>query len=1384
MRLKVVASSRLITSMFLLLLLGCVLAPGIAQETTPQQTRSLTSGQMLEREIRGGEEHLYSINLERGQFLHITVDQQGIDVTLALRGTHGAPLAEMNGLDLPLGKEEMSWEAVNDGRYLIEVRAGSRQSYSGSYIIRLQLAASATTRDRARIAAERLYMEAMRAEREGSESELQIAITKYEEAVIKWREASDRRWEGQTLNNLGNVYSRLNQTERARHYYEQALTIRREVQDRRGEGGTLQNLGFIYRTINQNERAREYYEQALVIRREIRDRTGEGATLYSLGIVNQRLRQFDRARQFYEQALLISREIEDRGGEAEVLNDLGNLHIDLNQNERAREYLEQALVIARTIRYRKVEGWALNNLGVVCRNLSQNEQALSYFEQALPIRRETEGGSGEGETLNNIGDVYIRLNRHEHAIQYYQRALAIAREIRDRRIEATSLNDLGVINLHLGQNERARGHLEQAITIRREIGDRIGAVQTLQNLGNLYQRLREDMRARGYFEQALAITREIRDRIGEGSALLILGDFCRKLYQYDCARNHFGQALAITREVGDKRNEAIALNNLGLIHVNQTQYERAREYYDQALAVAHSIPDRRIEAIVLTNLGKVYVRLVQYARATQYFERALTITREIGERENENYILIEIGAMFADLGQDERALLYYERSLNLAREIRHRDVEASALGGLAYIYQRRGQYDRTGQYLGQALMIRRELRDRGGEARALRDIGNSFFSLNQYQIARHYYEQMLEIARQIGDRISEAQALINLGAVHDRLGQTERAREYYEQALVISRETSSKYDEGLALTNLMLHWKSRGIARLAVFYGKQAINIHQQIRAENRGLERDLQQSYLAANTNTYHTLADMLISHGRLPEAEQVLAMLKEEEYFDFIRRDPTLASTLERRADLTAEETAALQRYREIGDRLGEISRRVSELEAQRLRLPEDQPFPEQSQLDQLRRQLEDSRRVFDVFLRQLAEEFTRRPANESRPDAAINRGLQADLQRWDATGRTAILTTVVSEDRLHVILTTLNAQIPHTAEISAARVSELVHNFRMAVQNRHVDPREAGRQLYDLLVKPFERQLTDARVVSLVWSLDGVLRYMPVSALYDAQRQQYMVERYQNAIITLASRTRLEASSASIDQRRALGLGVSQEQRDVMGRNFSPLPAVPEELRRIIREESSSGAAPTQEMGVLQGRRLLDRQFTREALERATGRYQLMHIASHFSFNPAGSETNSFLLLGDGSPLTLDQIRHTTNIFRGVELLTLSACDTATGGTRDATGREVESFGVLAQELGARAVMASLWPVADESTRDLMVEFYRLYSASAGATKAEALQQAQLTLLRGTAQVSGDRGIRRTEIVSPNTNGQPSFRPNPQAPYSHPYYWAPFILIGNWR
>lgn len=707
----------------------------------------------------------------------------------------------------------------------------------------------------------------------------------------------------------------------------------------------------------------------------------------------------------------------------------------------------------------------------------------------------------------------------------------------------------------------------------------------------------------------------------------------------------------------------------------------------------------------------------------------MAILREVGDRANEGVTLSNLGVASRSLSQYERAVTYYE----------------------------------------QALVLLREVKDRANEGATLNNLGWAYDGLNQSERAITYYEQALILLREVKDRANEGATLHSLGAAYHNLSQYERAMSYYEQALAMQREIKDRAGEGTTLSDLMMAWQTREAPRLAIFYGKQAVNVYQAIRGDIHTLDKALQQSFLKSHTKAYRNLADLLITVGRLPEAQEVLALLKAEEYFDFVRRDANAAGGIPH-ATLTPEETEWEQRYRAIADRVTTLG-----MERQALLANSSRTGEEDARLEALEHDLTVAAQAFQQFLSGLEEAFRGMPEGSARlAQVREAQGLMADLA--DLGPGTVALYTLISEKTYRVILITPDAQVAREYPITAADLNRKVLTLREALHTPRADPRPLAQELYQILVAPVANDLRGAQAQTLMWSLDGVLRYLPVAALHDGDA--YLVERYRHVMFTPASQARLKDAPQTMW--KGLGLGVSQAHGD-----FAALPGVVEELQGIIRDEDHANRT-----GVLPGTVQMDAAFTAQAMRAALRqRYPVVHIASHFHFRP-GNETASFLLLGDGNHLPLSEIKTWPNVFSGVDLLTLSACETAMGNAAG-DGKEVEGFGVLAQRQGAKAVVATLWPVADVSTKVLMQEFYRRRETQPGVPKVEALRQAQLALLHGQ-QPAGD-GIAQGKrgLIDPGSDRSDSSAPvlphfpfNPWAPYAHPFYWAPFILIGNWK
>ncbi len=877
------------------------------------------------------------------------------------------------------------------------------------------------------------------------------------------------------------------------------------------------------------------------------------------------------------------------------------------------------------------------------------------------------------------------------------------------------------------------------------------------------------------------------------------------------AVENYSEALKLWRMLGDRSEEVRVLIHLGVFFEWQRHDPRkALEYYNAALSVARSANDRPQTARLLETVGEAYLHLGEKENGQRYYEQALSLRREIGDRAKMAELLARM-SFHGLVDQVNSESEYEQQRLDLVRALRDRPAEIDALMVLSYRYQNRGEERKALSYLLQALPLHQQVYGERGQFDIRNDIALLYASLGERKSALEYFNRNLALSRTPGDpqrkaegdtlndlayahikwgeygeavellkqaltvyrsishRAHEAVALNNLGFAYSRLDRPRLALDYYNQALVIHRETGELVSEGDTLGNMMNACKAINSPRLAIFYGKQAVNAYQAYRVVAKGRGVATQRSFINSKAEIYHQLAELLISEGRLLEARQVLDLLKEEEYFNFLEDDRTRAAPTQGRARPTSTEAEWEKRYREIADRVTSIGRRRGELLGKKNRTPD-----EERQLEQLEADLAISQRAFQNFLDHLYIEFGRSELAKERVFRLEEaQGLMEDLRELGPG--VVVLYTLVGQEKYRVILITADAQKAYEYPIGAAELRRKVAAFRESLQNPSEDPTPLAQEMYRILLGPAAADLKEAGAETLMWSLDGVLRYVPVAALHDGER--YMVERFRNVVFTPASQTRLK--DLPTDEWRGLGLGVSKPQL-----GFASLPDVPEELESIIHDQRLGGVSG----GVLPGKIMLDEAFTEAAMRSELRQgYPVVHIASHFSFHP-GDDEDSFLLLGDGHHLSLADIKTSTNLFGGVELLTLSACETAVSGG-GADGRELEGFGVLAQRQGAKAVIATLWPVADKSTRELMQEFYRARGTRYGLFKAEALRQAQLSLLRGgqTGSPAGKAGDAVTPSADEGRNlsiTKSIVAGKAATPFTHPYYWAPFILIGNWK
>lgn len=375
-----------------------------------------------------------------------------------------------------------------------------------------------------------------------------------------------------------------------------------------------------------------------------------------------------------------------------------------------------------------------------------------------------------------------------------------------------------------------------------------------------------------------------------------------------------------------------------------------------------------------------------------------------------------------------------------------------------------------------------------------------------------------------------------------------------------------------------------------------------------------------------------------------------------------------------------------------------------------------------------LQQAREVFEAL--QLAElnNFFREACLDVHPQ---------QIDQIDATA--AVIHSIILPHRLAVILSLpgqplkyFAAPIPQVSPTEVAVEQTVLDLF--AALNPYLyqaDPLRANQQLYDWLIRPIQDDLEEHQIKTLVFVSDGILRGVPMAALHDGQR--FLIEQY--TIAVTPGLQLLPPQAIAPEKLRALAGGLSEERQ-----GFPALPGVIEEVEQIA--------------ATLPADVLLNQTFTRSQLEAKidSAPYPIIHLATHGQFSSTAAET--FLLTWEGriNVKEFDELLQTQpgaeqeQEREPIQLLILSACQTALGDNRAALG-----LAGVALRSGARSTIATLWSVQDDSTAELMSFLYQVLNQPA-ISKAEALRQAQLHLLQSQQ-------------------------------YQHPYYWAAFVLIGNW-
>ena len=718
-----------------------------------------------------------------------------------------------------------------------------------------------------------------------------------------------------------------------------------------------------------------------------------------------------------------------------------------------------------------------------------------------------------------------------------------------------------------------------------------------------------------------------------------------------------------------------------------------------------------------------------FEQAVLDWRGAVKLYEKEGKSNKQRETLGLLAQAYQYIGQYNEALKCLNSALILAEKSGDRTQIASVLGSLGNLHITLGPPDKAFQYLNEGLSMAKELGDFGLSATLLNNLGNLFTAQMKYSEALDAYLESMTLAKKSNNDLLAVRALTNAAMAHMENGQYKKSKELLDRALDETRKCEPSHDKAYGLINVGLtyrHLSTHLLDQDKLFVlSSQALN-EALIVSEKIGDLRSL--SYACGYL-------------GTLSEDQKHY-----QEALKFTRRATLVAQQVNAPESLYLWQWQTGRLLKVIGETEEAISAYrncIHTLQSIRQEMSTCYGTPQIS----FRESVEPIYFGFvDLLLQHSASMNKReqvepllmeaREAVELLKVAELRDYFQDEcmgaarfrITRLDVVSKTAaVIYPVVLSDRTELLLSLPTGLKRFSIPIRADVLTQEIRKFRQKLEKRTTrEYLPHAQKLYDWLIRPLEPDLMSLTTDTLVFVPDGPLRSIPMAALHDGK--QFFITKYAIAITPGLNLT--DPKPVKRENIKVLSAGLTDS---VQG--FPPLPSISNELHAI--------------QGLYGGTPLLNRNFLNSNLEKElrNKKFTIMHIASHGWFE--GDVKKSFLLTFDGK-LTMDQLEQYVGLFKfrddPLELLALSACETAAGDDRAALG-----LAGIAIKAGARSALATLWYINDQASSELVAEFYRQLQ-DPSVSRAIALKRAQLKLLN-------DRS------------------------YQHPGYWSPFLLINNW-
>ena len=878
----------------------------------------------------------------------------------------------------------------------------------------------------------------------------------------------------------------------------------------------------------------------------------------------------------------------------------------------------------------------------------------------------------------------------------------------------------------------------------------------------------------------------------------------------------FQSALQFFQADGERDRQALALYSIAFAYANSGEFRNALSYLPQALQIFQELHDANMEATTLSLLGGANDVLGNLSTATSYYEQDIAIARREHQATHEASALNDIGKIYHDLGEWQNSLKYFQQALPLYQSVGDRSGEGTCLTNIGRIYLNLGDFDAALHYFLQSLSVRHAVGDKAGQAHSLTNLGNVYRKQGKQEEAVRAYTEALALRKAVGDPRTEADTLDNAGAAYSEWGDVQKALEFHQRALELRRTTSDLRGQAVSLANLghVEYLLKRPDAALRE--GQQALEIYRKI-GDKRGIaealdllahaerdqgqliqarahseeavagiedqrsqvaSEDLRASYFALGHNSYLFYVDLLMqldrqdpARGYAQEALEVSERARARSLLELLGESHV---SIHQGVDV-----ALVNREQEL--------RQLLDAKAERLThsLGKQETTPELEQLKAEIGDLERQHQEVRAAIRKSSPQF----AAISQPQPATVAQIQQQILDADTLlleyllGDSASYVWAVSQSGVHSYQLPKREAIEDVArDLYELLASRGVRNDASASQH-DAQAQQDAKELSDMVLGPVRQDIRGKRLLVVA---DGALQYIPFAMLPSPEEGVPRPLLAQHEIVTLPSvsvlavqRAALGSRQEPVDQIAVLAdpvfslsdprvknhdgvVPVTKADADAPATRllvhtaadanvktstiaFIPrLPFTRQEADRILAVAPASANLEA-----------LDFNASRQTvLSNQLSHYKYVHFATHGYLDSQQPELSAIVLsMVDEQGHPEDgflRVHDIYNLQLPADVVVLSACQTG-------LGKEIKGEGLVGltrgfMYAGAARVVVSLWSVSDKATADLMARFYSKMLAGK-LRPAAALRAAQLEVAQ-------------------------------EKPWSSPYYWAAFIIQGDWN